>query len=488
MKRFQTIAVNFPGGIVSPGNLLEVLEIAGACKVEQVSFGLRQQLLLEVPLTTLQAFAKACNMQKIIAEPVKEAAPNMVSSYVCTGIFCEDTWVTEGVYKDVFTLLQASRRLLKVNICDPQQTFVPLFTGHINWIATPQKHYWYLYLRFPDTDKLYIWPEEIYTNHLADMTVLLEEALRKKEYAPLVAAADGAGLFTSLKPLTNGISRPVQQELRLKPFHLPYYEGFNKYGTYYWLGIYRRDELFPLRFLSAVCKVCLDNKIGELHATPWKSIVIKNIAPDGRAVWDRVLGQHRINVRHAANELNWWVEDGSEDALVVKRQVIRYFDREDVRTYGLCFSVLLKKPVPAFGSVMICQKAGQGGVHLKSQFRYDIYYAEDFHPNTGKYVLFREGVEKEHLGPYLVSVSKLFYEYSAAPLTETPPVQAGAAEPAGQGGQVVYACNACGTVYDPSCGDVLQGIAAHTPFHQLPSQYTCWLCGTKADNYKELVV
>lgn len=476
IKRFQTIAVNFTGGIISPGHLLDILEVAARFQVEAVNFSLRQQLLIEVPFASAKAFLQACKTLKIDAAPQKQLPPNMGSSYVSSGIFSEDTWVTEGVYKDVFALLAASRRLLKVNICDARQTFVPLYTGHINWVAGMQKHYWRLYIRFPGTNVLYCWPQEVYTNDIGTVTVALEQYLTAAQNAQLVIQADGKALYEAVDPLLEYISCPLQHQPLAGAFHLPYYEGFNRYGAFYWLGIYRRDELFPVRFLKEIARLCLDSKIGELHATPWKSIIIKNITPSQRDQWDRVLGHSRINVRHAANELNWWVEDSNEDALVVKRHVIRYFDKEDVRTYGLCFGVLLKNSTPAFGSVLIRQKEGQPRVSLKSQIRYDIYYSEDFNPNAGKYLLYREAVAKDHLGPYLVSLSKLYYEQSSLPAETTEANHEPVPATPETSKRKVYQCRSCTTIYDPEAGDAQQGIAPHTAFEQLPVDYTCYTC------------
>ncbi|SIT27336.1 Rubredoxin [Filimonas lacunae] len=473
MKRYQTIAVNFTGGIISPGNLLNILEAATQFAITHISFSLRQQLLMEVPVTAAKGFLQALTALKTEAAPLKSQPPNVFSSYVCTDIFAESSWMTEGAYKDVFALLQTSVRKLKVNICSAQQTFVPLFTGHINWIAGLQKHYWYLYVRFPGTNTLYCWPEMIYTNDIETVTSAVEQWITTQKNTPPARQEDGVALYTAVKGMVAYISRPIDQDLTPPVFHLPYYEGFNKYGAGYWLGIYRRDEWFPIPFLQNIARLCLESKIGELHATPWKSIIIKNISPTQRRLWDSILGHYRINVRHAANELNWWVEDGNEDALVVKRHVIRYFDKEDVRTYGLCFGVLLKHTAPSFGSVLIQQKEGQTRISLKSQVRYDIYYSEDFNPNAGHYLLYREGVEKDHLGPYLVSLSKLFYE-KAAVLPERTAIAHLQEEPATQ--RVVYQCTTCTTIYDPEQGDIRQGVQPGTPYEQLPEDYTCSVC------------
>jgi sulfite reductase beta subunit-like hemoprotein len=103
--------------------------------------------------------------------------------------------------------------------------------------------------------------------------------------------------------------RPVTEPLKLPDFYLPYYEGFNKYSNKYWLGIYRRKELFPLEFLKDVCSLCLKSRIGQIYTTPWKSIIIKGIEQTDRNQWGLILSKYHLNVRHAANELNWQIED-----------------------------------------------------------------------------------------------------------------------------------------------------------------------------------
>lgn len=40
-----------------------------------------------------------------------------------------------------------------------------------------------------------------------------------------------------------------------------------------------------------------------------------------------------------------------------------------------------------------------------------------------------------------------------------------------------YVCTACSYVYDPKIGDPENGIAAGTPFEELPEEWVCPLCG-----------
>ena len=40
-----------------------------------------------------------------------------------------------------------------------------------------------------------------------------------------------------------------------------------------------------------------------------------------------------------------------------------------------------------------------------------------------------------------------------------------------------YQCSVCGYIYDPELGEPDRGIKPGTPFEDLPSDYTCPVCG-----------
>lgn len=477
----HSLTINFTGGIVSPGSLKDILEAAQAARVSQVRFGLRQQMRFDVPTKFYEGFVQTCKAKNIAAYKTAGAPPNILSSYPAAGIFTTDGWLREGVYKDVFNLFTYTPQL-KINICDGKQCFVPLFTGHINWVSSSSEHFWHLYLRFPKTGKLYRWKELVHTADLSVLSQRIEEQILSDKFLFYGReAADGALLYQRVKALTAYANKPLVNDA-FPDFSLPYYEGFNKEGNGYWLGIYRRDETFSVPFLLDVCELCLRSRIGQLYTTPWKSIVIKNIDPATRKSWDYVLGKYRVNVRHAANELAWQVEDDTEKGLQLKAQIIRHFDKEDVRTYGLCFAVQTQPASSLFGSVVIRKQQNKNPHRLKALERYDILYKKDFNPNANETILFREGVEKDFIGTYLVSLCKLFYEgLSAAPLVqeEAPP-----AKPIKQT-SVVNQCPHCFTVYVPALGDEAQGIAPQTPFVELPTSYACPLCEAPKEAFVE---
>ncbi|HVI47459.1 MAG TPA: rubredoxin [Chitinophaga sp.] len=473
-KQVHTLQVNFTGGIISPGKLHELLDIVSSMTITYIRFGLRQQLLIDVPDKYMPDFISACSDHQINLSTY----PNILSSYPAADIFINNTWLTEGIYKDVFNLFDYSPAL-KVNICDSRQTFVPLFTGHVNWVASGSLHYWYLYLRPPGSQQLYAWPELIYTNNIAIVTKAAEILLQEGVQPDVICQ--------SVKESVSYIFKEKTEDPALPAFRLPYYEGFNRHHNTYWLGIYRRDEDFSVAFLKEVCKICMQTRIGQLYATPWKSLVIKDIEAMHRNLWDYVLDKHGINVRHAANELNWQVEDNCEDGLVLKRHIIRYFDVADVRTYGLCFSVKIQRPASLFGNIIIRRRENRHGSQLKYMQRYDIFHTAGFSANAATIVPYRQNVSKEHLGPYVAALCKLFYEQkSETDILEHFVQEQQQSIQINEPEHIVYQCSSCLTVYDPAAGDAAQGAPPGTPFDALPAEYSCSVCDAGVEVFKEV--
>lgn len=49
-----------------------------------------------------------------------------------------------------------------------------------------------------------------------------------------------------------------------------------------------------------------------------------------------------------------------------------------------------------------------------------------------------------------------------------------------------YRCVICDYVYDPSLGDPDGGIAAGTPFEDIPEDWVCPVCGADKSNFEEI--
>ncbi|MES2807531.1 MAG: rubredoxin [Bacteroidota bacterium] len=466
------IKINLPGGFISAGDLYEILLIAESAGAADIRFGNRQQLYFNVSTDKLEDLELDMLKTEISYEVDKDTYPNIISSYVADTIFThQEAWLREGVYKDIFDAFDHQPKL-KVNVVDSNQTFVPFFSGNINFIASGVNNYWYVYIRFPKTDKVCCFPSLVYSEDIPEFSRAAEELiLKQKQLFYDRTEIDEELFFKTLAAQLPLAYRQTNETLKLPDFYLPYYEGFNKYGSKYWLGIYRRSELFKLRFLKDVCLLCLKTRIGQVYSTPWKSIIIKGIEQADRNQWGLILSKHRLNVRHAANELNWQVEDICEEGLALKQQLVQQFEDADLRTYQLSFAIKTQ-PKTGLQASVVLKKSATG--------LYDILHTHDFNPNSKEELTYAKQVKPQSLGKKLVALCDGFYQRQSDPVLAA--TASGSEESIPQEEINIYQCNCCLTRYDQRYGDPQNDIDKGTPFENL-TDYTCPVCDAAAAEF-----
>ncbi|GAB4045736.1 rubredoxin [Spirosoma litoris] len=481
MRDYYTLKVNLPGGIVSPGALQTLLKLAYDAKVRTVRFGARQQLLMTVHYEDMLFLEKDLKQHSIAYELNSEQHPNIISSYCGEEVFRTGLWLRESEYHTVLDQFDYQPRL-KVNLSDSNQSFTPFFTGNLNFITSPDPHFWYLYVRPKQTNTLFRWPELIYTNDIGRLAKAVEHSLLGEGHL------DEESLYKAVTKTQTFITQPATQEVELPEFSLPYYEGFNRYGQRSWLGLYRRDEQFSIAFLLDVCALCLKTRIGELCVTPWKSLIIKGIGEKDRAAWSYVLGKHNINVRHAANELAWQTEDHTDEGTELKKYVLRNFAKNDTRTFGLCFGIQTRPKSEVFGSVLVRKRPLLQLGQLALFSVYDVYFTENFNPNSRTYRLFEKGLLKIHLPNQLNRLCRKFNARRQEETIETVRVDSEKTEFSPNKAARSYQCPHCFTVYDEQYGDTRSNIPAGIPFDQLSADYQCSTCDAPKAELRELTI
>lgn len=483
-RRIDTLKLNFPGGVIAANDLHTVLSILADFGIGEVRFGTRQQMLVRVPVKLSEKLKTEFGILGFLVEKNCDAYPNIVSSYLCQDLFSSSVNMSEGVYRDILDSFTHTPSI-RINIVDGSQSFVPFFTGHLNFISSAVPNYWHLQIQFPKSNLYYSWPGLIYSMDIGPIACIMEKAM--KELAGRAGQLNFSVEEFHIRVMNAGsFLMPFSQGLENIPdFKLPYYEGFNQTGSIHWLGIYRRTESFTVKFLTDLCMLSCHCKIAQIYITPWKSLIIKNLDPTYRKLWDGLLGKHRINVRHASNELNWQVEDQSEEALALKRSLVLHFDREDIRTYGLCFAIQTKSSHSIFGSVIIQKQAGK----RKYRDRFDILYTRDFNPNARERVIFRTDLTREMLPTYLVSLCKYYYErldLQSELLHKVFEEGSIRQEEAVAPQRILHQCSACLSVFDPLFGDELAGVEPGINFAELPDTHTCSTCGAPKSWFQEI--
>lgn len=193
----------------------------------------------------------------------------------------------------------------------------------------------------------------------------------------------------------------------------PYYEGMNRMGLdQYWLGLYWRNNRYDLQFLKEFCRFCLDNSIGKICITPWKSFIVKGISTESRPELERFLGQRGINVRHSQLEMNWHLPVDDKEALELKQYLVHNFDQNDISTYGLTFGISKDVGKQSHFSSIVIEKnpSTQIGLDYKVRPTYNVCYFKDFDPNTRDYLIYAQDVDKKELANLLIELSRAYFK------------------------------------------------------------------------------
>jgi rubredoxin len=469
------IKVNLPGGVVSAGDMYEILLIAENAGVDAVSIGNRQQLYFNISADRLEDLESEMFKAEIRYEIDDDQFPNIISSYVTDNIFNTESWLKEGVYKDIFDLFDFQPKL-KINLVDQHQTFVPFFSGNFNFIASDISNYWYLYIRFPKRNSLYCWPWLVYSDDIPVISKVAEDIIMRRKQLFYDQSEINHEAFYKLVTTGNKfVNHTITETLKLPDFYLPYYEGINKYANgKYWLGVYRRNEWFPIEFLKDICLLCLKSRIGQLYTTPWKSLLIKGINEPDRNEWGDILNKYRVNVRHASNELNWQLENLSDEGLDLKKQLVREFEEYDLRTYRLSFAIKMQPKTGLLGSVII--KKQEEGL-------FDILHTRDFNPNSKDFVIYKTEVSRNKLGGQLIKLCNYFYslliDNHVSPVKDIIEAEKEQFE---DKLDLVYQCKNCLSIYDKAYGDTMNGVAINTDFETL-TDYVCPVCESTKESF-----
>ena len=464
------------GGVLSPGELKYICDSMESLGVKTISFGSRQDILLpkKAKPKDLTQFDKL----KIV-EIDETGVENIVSSYVCADIFPSTSWLTGDRYLYILEQFR-SKSKFKINITDPKQRLVPLFTGHINFIASEYEDYWYLYVRLPDWKKTKMYPALIYSWDLDKIETAIENILQEE---PETIET----IFELVSDAVDTNNRTVDKPLEVPFYPFPYFEGMNKIGMdKYWLGLYWRNNKYDVSFLKEMCELCSENKIGKISITPWKSFIVKGIPKESKLIWEKFLGKRGINVRHSMLELNWHLPVENKEALNLKKYLVSNFDQNDISTYGLTFGITDYNKASYYFTSIVIEKNKQpemiGGFQTRDT--YNLLYAKNFDPNTRDYIVHVQDVDKVELPGLLMELSQFYFDQLGGEIEQKKEIEIKKEIIELE----VYQCKDCLSVYDENFGDITKNIPPKTMFSKLPVSYECSLCEASKTNFKKIVL
>ena len=455
------------GGFLSPADLLKLMDLSRSLGNKYVLFGSRQDIMFPAngadELTIERAFRPLNTDYELGSD--QSVYQNIVSSYLAVNVVETMPWVKEDTYHVIIDNFDY-RPKLKINIVDPVQSIVPLFTGELNFIASTEENYWYLYLRDPRKgNAVECWPMLVASHDIAKLSKELEDVILN--FLPFTVAE----LFMIIKNARRIIYKNITEPLKFPENVFPYYEGLNAMrNNQFWLGLYWRNNLYDIDFMSAACRLCQETNIGKINIIPWKAFIIKGIKTSDKIRWEKLMGKFGINERHSSIELNWHLPVVDREALELKRFLVRELDQQDISTHGLTFTIRTNREMFYFTSIVI-ERVKESAINPGE--RYDILYAKNFDPNNSEYIPYARNVRKEIIPALLIELSKLYFRQ----LNREKDKGGEKFEDAQvNGSSTSYQCSNCLTIYDKKYGDPSSNIPPGIAFEKLPESYKCHVC------------
>ncbi len=467
--------VDVKGGVLSPIELQRLIDYAQTVGLDTFHFGSRQDIIFPIQDDRGNYISDQESFDSSLFATASQQ--NISCSYVSIDIFTATVWLRGTTYLYILEDFRYTPQL-RINITDPKQQIVPLFSGDLNFIASPHEDYWYLFLKLPDWEELY-YPVLIYTWDIAKVAQEIENVYQNVD--------DVEELFTLLNEKLDTNNKVIEKPLEVDFNPFPYYEGMNKMGiNQYWLGIYWRNNRYDLKFLKKLCEFCIEHRIGKICLTPWKSFIIKGIPNESKLALEKLLGKFGINVRHSALELNWHLPVDNNNALDLKKFLVMNFDQNDISTYGLTFGITTTLNQKGyFAAVMIAENRAQPIQDFTVRPTYTILFAKNFNPNTRKYSIYAQDVDQLDLPGLLLELTKTYFQN----LGTQEEVQSQDSKTKKEILEIeVYQCKDCKTIYDPSVGDTASMIPEGISFIDLPEDYSCSLCDASKDNFERIIL
>lgn len=469
------IRIFVKGGVISPGQLKKLINIAKFTGNSYLRLGSRQDIFFNLKYDAKLTIAE---LQKngFDFEIPDGKYQNITSSYIASDITSGTSWVNSSTFLLVLESLP-EKSIMKIGVFDPKQKLVPIFHNNINICAATIPNYWYITLRFSENNfTLQNWPVLVFQDDIATIVREIE-----KQYINGIFQVHE--IFANVNNISSLSNKNINEQLNYPDALEADFEGFELMpgGQKYRLGLYRRNNDYGIAFLDALCDVCTRTFVGKVFLSPWKSLMVKDIELKHRNVWEGLLGTFGINTRHSGFELNWHVPLLNTDAFQLKTNLIKEIDKRDIRTSGLTFTIDNSDSLK-FTSVIIQKKFKFKLWKYHFFSSYNVLVAKDFNPNSLQYKLFESDVMEDFLPETIKRISIAFYIEQSGLNEQFKNINQ---TPKRHRLHDVWECNSCKSVYDKNYGDIVMNISKGVLFEDLPVNYQCSTCGEPKQNFSK---
>ncbi len=482
MSKLISVEVYCKGGIISPGELRKIAMIAQQFGAVCLQLGTRQEIRFTIKESFAAEFKTRFDLLGFSYSIGIHEHFNILSSCLVKDILNTKVWLTEGEYRDVLESFDFQPRIA-INITDPDQYAVPLFTGVLNFIASTVEGYWNVYFSLPEQKEQGWLPILIQSEKISNFSMFVQTCIFAQDKISLNE------LMEELYLLDTWNFKKVDAYPAIPDYHFFSVEGLHAYGSKHWLGIFNTHNEFSISLIDAICVEALESNIGTIYISSWDSFLLKNISTARIVFWEQLLGLYDVSTGHAAHELNWNMNEWNMNSNEVRSYVNDYFRVRDKRIEGLILGVN-NEPNDNFYSIKIVEEP-LFTLFGKNFFPvYHIRYKENFNPNNPVDISFMDYVQKKNLPEFISYLTEEYYTAKKVKFDKAVvmpvPLSAIIHKPK-EAFQLSYQCNACLTIYDPQYGDADEGIVAGTSFDELPQNYCCSICSNPKKGFNLFV-
>lgn len=457
MKKLEYYKIPCPVGEISSLKLRDIVLDCMSLGIETIQISNRQEIIL--PLKT--SFDKSSIDTRLgkfnFTKPTDNE--NIVSSFASFEVFPSTSWVNDETYKG-FSYFINPKTKLKINIVDPKQNLIPLFSGNLNFIASEKDNQWILVLNFPEHDFFYQFSSLIADYKIATIIETIEKMIEEKHILDKESIEKQLYPFTTRTKVEEEYIATIQNNM-----DLPVYEGFHSINdTMGWLGIYNHNNDYPGEFIEELAFLCSQQNIGSIFFTTNNSIIVKYIEKKNYPLWVRLIQKYNINLRHSQFLLNCQVDDFDQEGLDLKKYIYKTLTNEDIQLANLTYAItnyrklydadIFISPVKSF--------------NLMNK-KYNIYHSNQFKSLTKQEILYKENVSKSEIFQTLLELTLEYHKEESQPQLESK-------DNINQDAKLdktKIQCPDCLTIYDPKSFGMNE---EEIKIALLPDDFKCELC------------
>lgn len=398
--------------------------------------------------------------------------PNIVTTRMVTGRTHRTPWLSEGAYDHVLETF-TTPPAIPVNLVDPRQGYVPLFTGRLHFVATGEAEFWSASFNANARAVPVRLASAIHSDDLAAVTRLIQQACVGEggPDLPQIQSWLEEQLGNRMRDAGQLDQRHCEDCRPLIDFVLDTESGL------YTLGIPAQSRPLPCAFLVDLTVLARQCGLATVHLTPWKSLLLHGISREDRDQVERLLLRHRIGLHPGAWDGVFFDDCRTPPARAAACALRERLNTDLPHPGPLRIAMVEDEYVAPDTAIVVRAHAAVNSPWNRTRFSVYLRASFDrFHPVLAP---FAAGLSAKELPDSVLALIERYASGESQPATAgeavLPPVSAVAA---------AYRCADCGNEYNPLYGDPLGKIESGRPFEELPDTWRCPTCDAPINAYR----